>query len=30
MAPDDHAKFGGGPYPDDWLDDDFYWAAAEL
>jgi endoglucanase len=30
IAPDDHARFGGGPYPDDQLDDDFYWAAVEL
>ena len=30
MAADDHAQFGGGPYPDDRLEDDFYWAAAEL
>ncbi|HEX2361072.1 MAG TPA: glycoside hydrolase family 9 protein, partial [Jiangellaceae bacterium] len=30
IAPDDHARFGGGPYPDDRLDDDYYWAAAEL
>ena len=30
IAPDDHAKFGGGPYPDDRLEDDFYWAAGEL
>jgi endoglucanase len=30
IAPDDHARFGGGPYPDDRLEDDFYWAAAEL
>jgi endoglucanase len=30
IAPDDHAKFGGGPYSDDRLEDDFYWAAAEL
>ena len=29
-APDDHARFGGGPYQDDRLEDDFYWAAAEL
>ena len=27
IAPDDHAKFGGGPYSDDRLEDDFYWAA---
>ena len=30
IAPDDHARFGGGPYADDELEDDFYWAAAEL
>ena len=30
IAPDDHAQFGGGPYADDELEDDFYWAAAEL
>ena len=30
VAPDDHAQFGGGPYADDRLEDDFYWAAAEL
>ena len=30
IAPDDHAQFGGGPYSDDRLEDDFYWAAAEL
>ena len=30
IAPDDHARFGGGPYPDDKLDDDLYWAAVEL
>ncbi len=30
LAPDDHARFGGGPYSDDRLEDDFYWAAAEL
>jgi endoglucanase len=30
LAPDDHARFGGGPYHDDDLTDDFYWAAAEL
>ena len=29
-APDDHARFGGGPYADDELEDDFYWAAVEL
>jgi endoglucanase len=29
-APDDHARFGGGPYPDDDPSDDAYWAAAEL
>ena len=30
LAPDDQGRFGGGPYFDDDLDDDFYWAAAEL
>jgi endoglucanase len=30
IAPDDHARFGGGPYADDELADDFYWAAVEL
>jgi endoglucanase len=30
IAPDDHARFGGGLYADDRLEDDFYWAAAEL
>jgi endoglucanase len=30
IAPNDHARFGGGPYNDDDLTDDFYWAAAEL
>jgi endoglucanase len=29
-APDDHARFGGGPYSDDDATDDEYWAAAEL
>jgi endoglucanase len=29
LAPDD-GKNGGGPYNDDYVDDDFYWAAAEL
>src|SRR5215207_10472107 len=29
-APDDHARFGGGPYGDDDPTDDRYWAAAEL
>jgi endoglucanase len=29
-APDDHARFGGGPYSDDDPTDDHYWAAAEL
>ena len=29
-APDDHARFGGGPYGDDDPSDDLYWAAAEL
>ena len=30
VAPDDHARFGGGPYGDDDPGDDFYWAAVEL
>ena len=30
IPPDDHARFGGGPYADDELEDDFYWAAVEL
>lgn len=30
IPPDDHARFGGGPYHDDKLTDDFYWAAVEL
>ena len=30
LAPDDHAQFGGGPYPDSEPGDDFYWAAVEL
>jgi endoglucanase len=30
VPPDDHARFGGGPYPDDRTNDDAYWAAAEL
>jgi len=30
IAPDDHARFGGGPYHDDDLTDDRYWAAVEL
>jgi endoglucanase len=30
IAPDDHARFGGGPYHDDDLTDDYYWAATEL
>jgi endoglucanase len=30
LAPDDHARFGGGPYADGELEDDFYWAAVEL
>jgi len=29
-APDDEGRYGGGPYSDDSVDDDFYWAAAEL
>jgi endoglucanase len=30
IAPDDEGRFGGGPYGDPQLDDDFYWAASEL
>lgn len=30
LAPDDHARHGGGPYDDDETGDDLYWAAAEL
>jgi endoglucanase len=30
IAPDDAGQFGGGPYGDTDVDDDFYWAAAEL
>lgn len=30
LPPDDHARHGGGPYDDSHLDDDRYWAAAEL
>ncbi len=30
IAPDDHARYGGGPYGDDDVGDDFYWSAAEL
>jgi endoglucanase len=30
IAPDDEGAFGGGPYGDPDLADDFYWAAAEL
>jgi endoglucanase len=29
-APDDHGAHGGGPYNDDQVDDEFYWAATEL
>jgi endoglucanase len=29
-APDDHGAHGGGPYDDDQIDDEFYWAASEL
>ena len=29
VAPDDQGRFGGDPYFDDDLDDDFYWVAAE-
>jgi endoglucanase len=30
LPPDDHARHGGGPYPDAEVADDFCWAAAEL
>jgi endoglucanase len=30
LAPDDHGQHGGGPYNDDDLGDEFYWAATEL
>jgi endoglucanase len=30
LAPDDEGRYGGGPYGDDQVADDFYWAAAEL
>ncbi|HEU5485311.1 MAG TPA: glycoside hydrolase family 9 protein [Microlunatus sp.] len=30
LPPDDHGRFGGGPYPDPDARDDFYWAAVEL
>jgi endoglucanase len=30
IAPDDEGRFGGGPYGDPDVDDDFYWAASEL
>jgi endoglucanase len=30
VAPDDEGRFGGGPYGDDDVTDDRYWAAAEL
>lgn len=30
LAPDDQGAHGGGPYNDDDLADDFYWAAVEL
>ena len=30
LAPDDHARHGGGPYDDSDVGDDLYWAAAEL
>ncbi len=30
IAPDDEGRFGGGPYGDPDVDDDRYWAAAEL
>ena len=30
LPPDDHARHGGGPYPDGDASDDRYWAATEL
>jgi endoglucanase len=30
IAPDDQGRFGGGPYGDPDVADDFYWAASEL
>ncbi|MDQ0375518.1 glycoside hydrolase family 9 protein [Cellulomonas humilata] len=30
LAPDDHARHGGGPYDDGEVGDDLYWAATEL
>jgi endoglucanase len=30
LAPDDQGAFGGGPYNDDKIDDEPYWAAVEL
>ncbi len=30
IAPDDEGRYGGGPYGDPRLADDFYWAAVEL
>ena len=30
IAPDDHGVYGGGPYGDEELDDDYYWATVEL
>jgi endoglucanase len=30
IAPDDQGRFGGGPYGDPEVADDFYWAASEL
>ena len=30
LAPDDQGAFGGGPYNDDEIDDERYWAAAEM
>ena len=30
LAPDDQGAYGGGPYNDDELDDECYWAAVEL
>jgi endoglucanase len=30
LAPEDHGRFGGGPYGDEDPGDDFYWAATQL
>jgi endoglucanase len=30
IAPDDEGRFGGGPYGDPDVEDDFYWATSEL